>query len=130
MKAAGHTSLEGRGFQTGEKNGSWNHGIDENDQRSVYNMKSLGQTLRNTNIGEISVGKVSSKWDQESGISKAKMVQGQQGECGVTEAKFPQEGGYFHLQNLPKNTQVQWGLKQCFSGLATRKLLTASLTWT
>lgn len=51
-------------------------------------MKSLGQTLRNTNIGEISVGKVSSKWDQESGISKAKMVQGQQGECGVTEAKF------------------------------------------
>lgn len=130
MEAAGHTSLEGRGFQTREKNGSWNHGMNKNDQRGVCNMKSLGQTLRNTNIGEISVGEHSSKWDQKGGISKAKMVQGQQGECGVTEAKFSQEGGYFHLQNLPQNAQVQWGLKKCFPDLATRKLLTASLNWT
>lgn len=78
MEAGGHTSLKGRGFQTGEKNVSWNHGMDENDQRRVSNMKSLRQILKNTNIEEISVGKDSSKWDQESGISQAKMIQGQQ----------------------------------------------------
>lgn len=59
---------------------------------------SLGQTLRHTNIWGIPTGRDSSKWDQEGGISKT--VQRQEGECGVTEAKFSQEGGHFHPQSL------------------------------
>lgn len=104
-EAAGYTSLKGWGFQAGDKNGSWNHGMDENDQMRRYSIKSLGQTLKNI-IWETATGKDASKWDQKGGISLAKMIQIQQGECGVTETKPPQGGAQFYPQSLLQNAQV------------------------
>lgn len=57
-------------IQAGMKNGGQNHGMDKSDQKRVYSIKSLKQTLRNGNLGRMSTGKDCSEWDQEVGISK------------------------------------------------------------